>query len=304
MDEKLLHQILLTVEEVKTVSELANRLYLSQPYVSQLISKAEQHYHVQLVNRKKIPISLTPAGKELIKGMEKIINDRKQIEQKLEQYFLKRQSLIKIALTPIWISSKTSKLIAELQQSFPDIQFEIYRVFTSADSVKMLENRSVDIFWGALLHDQGLISTYLYRSAACIIIPPSHPLYEKDQTEIQFSSSKFNQLNGSEMVALTDNSAFQKIVDHLFEDDGIKFNKKIKVNDFIGAGQLALDGFGITVTLNDVLDYLHKDDRKYNIMQIPTTIINLDVGISINEDSSAQVKSIAKKLCDILIDHY
>lgn len=90
MDEKLLHQILLTVEEVKTVSELANRLYLSQPYVSQLISKAEQHYHVQLVNRKKIPISLTLAGKELVKGMERIINDRKQIEQNLEQYSLKR----------------------------------------------------------------------------------------------------------------------------------------------------------------------------------------------------------------------
>ncbi|MBA1394964.1 LysR family transcriptional regulator, partial [Lactobacillus sp. XV13L] len=101
MDEKLLHQILLTVNEVKTVSELANLLYLSQPYVSQIITKAEGHYHVRLVNRNRVPISLTPAGAELARGLEKIIGDRIQLEHELEHYSPNQKPLIKVALAPL-----------------------------------------------------------------------------------------------------------------------------------------------------------------------------------------------------------
>lgn len=77
------------------------------------------------------------------------------MSQRINQYSTKSESTIKIAITPIWISRKTSKIIQLLQQSLPYTQFEIYRIFTSFeiyriftsnDSLKLLENGSIDIF--------------------------------------------------------------------------------------------------------------------------------------------------------------
>lgn len=304
MDEKLLHKVLVTVEEVKTITDLANRLYLSQPYISQLITKTEVEYNVCLVNRRKTPISLTPAGKELVLGLEKILNDRKYMSQRINQYSTKSESTIKIAITPIWISRKTSKIIQLLQQSHPYTQFEIYRIFTSNDSLKLLENGSIDIFWGAQFHNSQLLSNYVYRSRACIIVPFNHPLFDKNKYELLFSQKVLNKLNYSNEVSLTNNSAFQKIVDHLFEDADIKLKKAIKVNDFIGAAQLSIEGWGISVTLNDVLEYLNNTNKQYNIIPIPSKLINLDVAITINKKTSSKVKKIVNSLLNILNKEY
>lgn len=67
MNYQLLYQILSTINQSRTISQVANQLYLSQPYISQVISKSEKKYQVKLVNRSSLPIELTKAGKQLIR---------------------------------------------------------------------------------------------------------------------------------------------------------------------------------------------------------------------------------------------
>ncbi len=300
MEFKLIYQILSSVGKSKTISDIANKLYLSQPYISQLLAKAERQYKVKLINRKQVPISLTPAGFKLKDDLKKVIDDQQKINQDLQPFKSNNQTFIKLVITPLWIRNLTSKIIEQLQSKFPDIQFEIQQIFTSEDSIKLLENHNIDIFWGALLHDDSIKSKYLYQSKACILLPATNSLYERNITYTKLNYSLLNQLNNSKLVSLTDNSAFQKIVDHMFEDYGIKMNKIIKVNDYIGASQLAIDGLGITVTLTDTLKYLNLQKVKFNIIEIPSNMINLDVGISINKSSSSPVKKIAEQLYKII----
>ena len=66
MNYQLLYQILSTINQSRTISQVANQLYLSQPYISQVISKSEKKYQVKLVNRSSLPIELTKAGKQLL----------------------------------------------------------------------------------------------------------------------------------------------------------------------------------------------------------------------------------------------
>lgn len=129
-------------------------------------------------------------------------------------------------------------------------------------------------------------------------------MFDKNKYELLFSQKVLNKLNYSNEVSLTNNSAFQKIVDHLFEDANIKLKKAIKVNDFIGAAQLSIEGWGISVTLNDVLEYLNNTNKQYNIIPIPSKLINLDVAITINKKTSSKVKKIANSLLNILNKEY
>lgn len=70
MENKLIYKILTAVSTNNTISNVANGLYLSQPYVSQIISKTEKKYETKLVNRNEKPISLTAAGIKLLQDLD------------------------------------------------------------------------------------------------------------------------------------------------------------------------------------------------------------------------------------------
>lgn len=299
MESNLLYRVLATVDEVSTISEVAEKVYLSQPYVSQIILRAERKYNVVLVNRNTKPISLTIAGHKLLTDLELQIGIENKIEHDMTMLSNQSEEQIRIAITPIWIPSLTNKVIKTIQQDFPNIHFEIKRYFTASESLQQLKNNNIDIFWGALSHQKEIKSYYLYRSHASIIIPYNHPLYQPKKTEITYTPEMFAQLNNSNYVALTDDSLYQNIVDHVFEDDELKIQKVIKTNDFIGASLLAIDGLGITITLSDVLQYLNYQNN-FNIMNLPEKLINLDVGLNTNIKCSKIIDDITKHLIKII----
>lgn len=299
MESNILYKILATVDEVNTISEVAEKVYLSQPYVSQIILRAERKYNVVLVNRNTKPISLTIAGHKLLTDLELKIDIENQIKHDMNILSNQSEEQIRIAITPIWIPSLTNKVIKTIQQDFPNIHFEIKRYFTASESLQQLKNNNIDIFWGALSHQKEIKAHYLYRSHASIIIPYNHPLYQPEKTEITYTPEIFAQLNNSNYVALTDDSLYQNIVDHVFEDDGLKIQKVIKTNDFIGASLLAIDGLGITITLSDVLQYLNYQSN-FNIMNLPESLINLDVGLNTNIKCSKIIENVTKHLIKII----
>ena len=119
--------------------------------------------------------------------------------------------------------------------------------------------------------------------------------------EVPYTDHLFDHLNGEKMVSLGDNSYFQDLVDHTFEDRSIHLNKTIKTNSFVGAAQLAMDGFGITVTLANTLQYALPKGN-YNIVRLPLSLLNLDTGISVNGNASAQIKNVANTRIQIIRD--
>ena len=64
-------QILEGAQYTATLTTLAEKLYLSQPYISRLIKKMEDNYQIKLVNRTN-PLSLTKAGESILNNMKEI----------------------------------------------------------------------------------------------------------------------------------------------------------------------------------------------------------------------------------------
>ena len=52
----------LTIVKERSISKAAERLYLSQPYLSQYLAKLENTLGVTLLDRSHSPLTLTPAG--------------------------------------------------------------------------------------------------------------------------------------------------------------------------------------------------------------------------------------------------
>lgn len=54
--EDLLYDILTEVPHSRTITDIAQKTYMSQPYISQVIHSSEEKYGVKLINRNKLPI--------------------------------------------------------------------------------------------------------------------------------------------------------------------------------------------------------------------------------------------------------
>ncbi len=297
-EEELLLKILNGAEEYRTISEVAQSLFLSQPYVSQVIIKAEKKYDLKLINRSRNPIGLTPGGEQLRKGLTKLISQRNEIRLSLRPYQKSADNLVTIAYTPLWLD-KQGTIIKKLQAKFLYTRFELQQVFTSDTSYNLLKTHAVDIFWGRFLKSRELKTNYLDRQTAYLIIPRSSAIYDHHHLEVPFSLKKLNQLNHSNMVSLQHNSWYQRAVDHFFEDNSIYLNKVIFVNDFIAATDLAINGLGVTVALASAIKFIH-NRQNFNLMKIPPAMLNLDTGISIYRNSSELVNSIATELTRLI----
>ena len=299
MKQDVLYQILTTAEECQTVSDIAKKLFLSQPYVSQVLSKAEKKYNVVLLERRTLPIELTEAGKTLCEGLAKLHSDQMKIEQDLRRYTEEEQSYIKIGFSPIWSPGKSGRVIPVLQKQFETTRFELIKTFSTNSAKRLIDNRMIDIYIGPLLRGEDLKNYLLFQPKVYLIIPETSKLYQPGKKEIEFSQQLLTDLSEEKMISLSEDSGFQKTVDHFLEDQNLSVNKAIKVNDYDVAVQIAVGGLGWTATLEYMLSNL-KTDNKFNLVELPHTTIQSDNGLTIHTETSERAKEVAHVLNDLM----
>ncbi|MGN1407309.1 LysR substrate-binding domain-containing protein [Lactobacillus sp.] len=299
MKQDVLYQILTTAEECQTVSDIAKKLFLSQPYVSQVLSKAEKKYNVVLLERRTLPIELTEAGKTLCEGLAKLHSDQMKIEQDLRRYTEEEQSYIKIGFSPIWSPGESGRVIPVLQKQFETTRFELIKTFSTNSAKRLIDNRMIDIYIGPLLRGEDLKNYLLFQPKVYLIIPETSKLYQPGKKEIEFSQQLLTDLSEEKMVSLSEDSGFQKTVDHFLEDQNLSVNKAIKVNDYDVAVQMAVGGLGWTATLEYMLSNL-KTDNKFNLVELPHTMIQSDNGLTIHTETSERAKEVAHVMNDLM----
>lgn len=299
MKQDVLYQILTTAEECQTVSDIAKKLFLSQPYVSQVLSKAEKKYNVVLLERRTLPIELTEAGKTLCEGLAKLHSDQMKIEQDLRRYTEEEQSYIKIGFSPIWSPGESGRIIPVLQKQFETTRFELIKTFSTNSAKRLIDNRMIDIYIGPLLRGEDLKNYLLFQPKVYLIIPETSKLYQPGKKEIEFSQQLLTDLSEEKMVSLSEDSGFQKTVDHFLEDQNLSVNKAIKVNDYDVAVQMAVGGLGWTATSEYMLSNL-KTDNKFNLVELPNTTIQSDNGLTIHTETSERAKEVAHVMNDLM----
>ena len=73
----------LAIVKERSISKAADRLYLSQPYLSQYLAKLESNLGVTLLDRSHTPLRLTPAGELFYAYLERQDYLDRQLESDL-----------------------------------------------------------------------------------------------------------------------------------------------------------------------------------------------------------------------------
>ena len=175
-------KIFITVADAGKMSAAAEKLYISQPSVSQAIRELEEHYQPLLFERLSKKLFITEAGKRLYSYARPVVTQFDLIEQNMAQE--SRIQRLRIGGTITLGSSILSYMIRDLKKSCPDLELYSYVNNTRIIEQKLL-NMELDV---AIVEGQikspDLVSIPMVQDMLVLVCSADHPFAGKSAIKV------------------------------------------------------------------------------------------------------------------------
>lgn len=235
-------------------SEVARKLAISQPAVSFQVQKLEQELGIRLIDRSQRAITLTAAGKRLLRFAEAIETEQEGLQHDLEQMREDISGDLLIAASTIPAEFILPALLARFKQQHPavNIQLDVSDSLTVIDGIR---NDTYEIgFCGLAPEGHDLTSFRVSGDEIVLIVFPDHPFALK--TEISP-----DELAGEPLIFRESTSGTQRNLEHSLARAGLDPGKLVP-NLVLGSTQAVVSavtaGAGIAfvsdMAVNKVLD--------------------------------------------------
>ena len=237
-----LHQLkyFVAIVETGSITKAAERCYISQPSISQQLSKLEDSVGKKLFSREKGKLILTDAGKILYDQGLNILNKVAEAKRQVNDMDSINGGLVAIGVLPTLAPFMLPKLLATLKSGFPDATITV-REESSESLVDALSRGEVDIIIDALPFEHcNLIVEPLFNDEFYVATQSNDPIAK--QTEI-----KVAELEKTPFILLEDIHCLARQIEHYCFSD--KFVPKVlfQASQIATVKQLIELGCGISI---------------------------------------------------------
>jgi len=144
--EITLHQlhIFCAVAQADSLTRAAKQLGLAQPTLSQQLSKLEDGTGVRLFDRTLNGMTLTDAGRSLLRRAQFILNDVDEAMATLREFSTGTRGIIRLAGLNSILRALLPCAMSRLAKTHPEMEFDIHEV-APAETLELLYNRTVQI---------------------------------------------------------------------------------------------------------------------------------------------------------------
>jgi DNA-binding transcriptional LysR family regulator len=141
-----LHQlhIFCAVAQADSLTRAAKQLGLAQPSLSQQLAKLEDGVGVRLFDRTLTGMSLTDAGRSLLRRAQFILNDVDEALATLREFSEGTRGIIRVAGLDSILRALLPCAMSRLARTHPDMEFDVHEV-APAEALELLYNRTVQI---------------------------------------------------------------------------------------------------------------------------------------------------------------
>ena len=172
----------LTIVKERSISRAAERLYLSQPYLSQYLAKMEHNLGVMLLDRSHSPLRLTPAGEVFHAYLERQSYLDRQLVSDLRDLQDKKRPTLHIGVSPWRGSTLLPDVLPAFTQHYPDVQVVLHEA--PVPELAQLATSNVTDF--CIMHIPSDLSELTYelimREHIFLIGHKDHPLFRDEES--------------------------------------------------------------------------------------------------------------------------
>ena len=229
-----------TAAETEHISKAAEKLGVSQPFLTKIITQLEDELGCALFDHVGRRVKLNRYGKMLLDSANKILDEIDFIHSCFESIVDDPDQPLRFA---VGSSAYCSDLPLKYMQEFPGSQVS-REYMDRPDLIKALEDGKVDF---AICsppispkESDTIISKAVHTERACLIMPAEHPLAAKDYVQL-------NDLNRLKLITTLKGSDTRNNIDLLCKANGVSPSIIYESIDNNLIMSMVSDGMGCTV---------------------------------------------------------
>lgn len=171
-------EYLVIIEEEKSITAAARRLYLAQPALSQCVHKVEKEYDIQLFVRTANGVKLTGEGECFLEAARRMLKEHEELRKRLTDLKGLQYGKLRIGIPRTQSEYVLPYILPEFKKRYPGVQIEMTEA-SSEELEKLIVEGAVDI---GILHPPVMeerLSTFEMSRDRFVVIPKSSSGYEK-----------------------------------------------------------------------------------------------------------------------------
>ncbi len=248
MDMKFCNYFL-EIAKLQNLSKAAERLYVSQPALSQYISREENKLGVQLFTRKHNLLILTPAGLQYYRACQDILDRRDALYQELASITSCKVGSASIGITPQWGCKMFADIYHTFNQEYPNYSLNIVEN-TTIPLQTMTEKGDLDMAVLAFNHieQQPLEYQVICKQRFILAVPTIYAAHiPNNNGNSAFPIVDLKQFGGLSFILSQHGTAIREIQDEIFASNGMHPHTICEINHFGATLHLVADGLGASI---------------------------------------------------------
>lgn len=206
-------KIFIAVAESGSMSAAAQKLYISQPTVSQAILELERHYQIHLFERLSRKLYITPEGLQLLSMAHQTVDQFDGLERTMQEKH--HFSSLRLGSSITVGTCLVPSIIQDLEAQFPDIQ-----IFSLASNTREIEQKLLVSQLDAAvvegnIESPDLICLPVIHDRLVLCCGSSHEFYRQDTL---FAS----QLEGQKFAMREPGSGTRRLFEQYLHSRGIR----------------------------------------------------------------------------------
>lgn len=232
-------EYLVAIAETRHFRRAAERANTTQPTLSEQLKVLEERLGVQLVERSRSQVALTPVGSQVVEIARRMLADAAEIRSLATSGGTELSGVVRLGLPPTIGPYLLPAVIPALRTRFPDLKLYV-REELPGGLPRAIEEGAHDLVISLLpVSAASLMIEPLFREPIYLAVAAGHPLAEKDNV-------RRRDLQGEEILALGRGHQLHDTVVALCEDFGAVLRTDYEGTSLDTLREMVAMGLGVT----------------------------------------------------------
>ncbi|WP_052124105.1 LysR family transcriptional regulator [Ureibacillus manganicus] len=136
--------LLVTLFNEKSLTKVADKLFISQPAISYRLRQIEEQFDVKIVGRNNKGVIFTPEGEHIVKFAQRVLNDYSTTRDYVLNLSNEIRGVLRLAVTSNFAHYVMPKILQRFSEIYPLVQIKL-ETGTSINALKILNDDEVHI---------------------------------------------------------------------------------------------------------------------------------------------------------------
>lgn len=298
MDTKALKYIL-TIYEERSFTRAAEKLYISQPALSQYIRKLETTLRAPIFLRDGQTLTLTPAGEVIIRDGRQLLAQHEALDAKLAAMIQARHETIRFGISPFYSKYYLPHVMPAFSTQNPNIKLQVTEEISVNLEALAAEGRLDLCFVPIEPRHPSLIYRQVLKEEIYLAVPAGHRVNSLATPSTGTPYLELAHLRGEPFVMLRRQQKFMQMCNALLLQAGVEPEIAYETLNWDTVNVMVASGIGVGF-VPEVLVRLYRDDKRLRYYRIAGVDTCRDYAVAYHKDQTLSYPAL--KLVDQFID--